>query len=558
MPVRKPRSENKVWHHSADRTAALFSKQPAVNQEIPLNPPQTKLTLKALIRYLPVSMVILIVFWQISRLYSDSYQLRGIMLFLLVIISVWIYRRWQTKRHYDQQCEQLRLYIESILTSLNTGHSLESALIEAADQPENNSRIRTKFQSATQNIAYYLKTGHTLKKAIALIRSELTFPDSLVFFSCLTFVNQAGTHLIRYIEQQHKTIVEKKVLIDQAESIQAQKKTEAGLLCLMPLLLAYMIIYQGAGQLVVFDHAIGHAGSIIGFFLSASATFITGLILTADYQKTGFQKQAACMKESRVLSGGGNILFLIYKVCVPACFTARLFDHIRRYDQFQQAVSSETSSYQSRLEAFFEYKCRLILFTLPGAGLLYFTGIGIKSLIPPVAICVLHDLQLGQWIKKFNSASQQEYPTFINLMSVLLQAGCSLHRALSICSDAYLQTYPDGNNQITSVLQTELKLIRHRLDMSWSGKMIMIEQASRCHLSAAKAVFHLFARFEETGNSHILHLISLQATSCWQIKQNALRIKLQEQSFYLIIPMMLNLLSVMMIAVLPSILMFIQ
>ena len=558
MSVKNNRADDKHYHHFQAHTVSFPADQRTAGRSTRLNHLIFKLNPGSLIRLLPVSMFILAAFWHISGIYSSSFYLRGVMLFCLIVETACLYWRWRNKRQFYQEGEHLRVYVEHVLTNLNAGHSLESSLIEVVSQLEHSSQSRSPFQSMTARIAHYLRTGHTLRKTLEMIRPELKHPDVLIFFSCLIFISQTGTRLTHFIEQQHRAIVERNTLIDQAESIQSQKKTEAGLLCFMPLLLAYLILYQGLDHIILFDHIAGRTGAMISFLLTAAATLITGLILTADYQKTGFQKQVSFMKTSRLFDNSGQILRCLYETCLPSAYTAKLFDRIRLYKQFQQTVLSGKDDCHAGKSVFFKCKSCLVIYSLPAAVIACFTGIGVKSLMLPLIICLLHDLQLTQWAKKFSAACQQEYPAFINLISVLLQAGCSLHRALSICADTYCQMYADEKKHSCAVLQSELKLIRDRLEMSWSGKMIMAEQASRCHLSAAKAAFHLFARFEETGNVQVLHLIGLQASSCWQMKQNALRTKLQEQSFYLIVPMMLNLLSVMIIAVLPSIMIFLQ
>jgi hypothetical protein len=77
--------------------------------------------------------------------------------------------------------------------------------------------------------------------------------------------------------------------------------------------------------------------------------------------------------------------------------------------------------------------------------------------------------------------------------------------------------------------------------------------AAGCSVPEVQSALLLMVRYDRDGGPENLELLQMQTTACWAMYRNALRKQLERQSLKLLLPMTLDLASVMLTAILPAI-----
>jgi pilus assembly protein TadC len=74
----------------------------------------------------------------------------------------------------------------------------------------------------------------------------------------------------------------------------------------------------------------------------------------------------------------------------------------------------------------------------------------------------------------------------------------------------------------------------------------------RTPIPEAQAALLLISRYELTGGAEVLQLLALQANACWSLCRNASRKKRERDALAMVLPMMLDLISVLLVAITPA------
>ena len=463
------------------------------------------------------------------------------------------YRRWWSNRQVNLERMQFKLFLEYLLTRLSAGSSLEKAINESPANLQiligRKSYLLTQLQNAVQQI----KSGHPLESVMADLGCQLRCREAQVVCHSLAPLRQTSSRLNHFVRQHLNMLIEKQSVMLDIESEQAQRRTEAYILCLMPYI---MIFFTRQAFASYSENALelpaGQIGMLLSFTLAVTALLMTINMLHVSENNLFIPFEVR--QQHRFWHYPGSRIKAFYTLVMPSIYVLQLFEIMQtqqlRLPDLGKSVDCQTE--------FFARKAKLIILAVPvGCTLSLSFGKIFLLFIPSLAVIILQDHQLINWAKQHTAASRQEYPILINLIAAFLQAGLSLHRALSLCTQVFhddSMSVPGSGKAVLPMLHPEIYQLKQRLDMSWSGSMIMQEQADRCSIPEVRSALVLMARFEQTGGSQIIQLIEMQASACWNLQRNALRKQLEKQSLQLILPMVANLVSVLLIAIIPAVL----
>ena len=126
----------------------------------------------------------------------------------------------------------------------------------------------------------------------------------------------------------------------------------------------------------------------------------------------------------------------------------------------------------------------------------------------------------------------------------LLEAGMQLPKAIEICAKAF------GDNKSLSL---EIKNLRAMMLSGISASEAVERFSLRIQIPEAQSALLLVARYDRLGTSEVLNLLQLQASSCWNLCRNAARKKQEREALGLLLPMTLDFVSVLMVAMTPAI-----
>ena len=75
----------------------------------------------------------------------------------------------------------------------------------------------------------------------------------------------------------------------------------------------------------------------------------------------------------------------------------------------------------------------------------------------------------------------------------------------------------------------------------------------RIGIPEAQSALLLMARYGRSGTREVLNLLSLQSSACWTLCRNAARKKQERESLGLLFPMVLDFISVLIVATTPAV-----
>lgn len=139
----------------------------------------------------------------------------------------------------------------------------------------------------------------------------------------------------------------------------------------------------------------------------------------------------------------------------------------------------------------------------------------------------------------------EEIPLFLSMLVTLLNSGVLLPKAIDICSKAFTEKTHLGN---------EIRIMKAQMLSGLSAGRTLESFSERTPLPEAQAALLLAARYEITGGSEILQLLSLQSSACWSLCRNASRKRREREALGMVFPMMLDLVSVLLVAITPALL----
>jgi len=162
-----------------------------------------------------------------------------------------------------------------------------------------------------------------------------------------------------------------------------------------------------------------------------------------------------------------------------------------------------------------------------------------------IVLIVLIHHEISQRVQKRRENLMDEIPLFLSMLVTLMQSGVLLPKAIDTCSEAF----PDS-----STLGNEIQIMKAQMLSGMSAGVAIESFSGRTSIPEAQAALLLASRYELTGGSEVLQLLALQSTACWSLCRNASRKKRERDALAMILPMMLDLISVLLVAITPALL----
>lgn len=462
-------------------------------------------------------------------------------------------RKWFESRQLLFMRVQFKWLLEHLISRLSSGATLERALMDASASLGMLLGRQSNLLTGLRHLEQQLAAHQPLDLLLPQLGQYLPCPEAMVFFQVLPGLRQAGGQINQYARQQLKMTMESLTLQQDLNAETVQRQTEALILAITPFILTGLL--HQTGDLFV-GEAAGTAFGVLGMWIAYGLAMF-GAILTLSlisFNQNLPGRQISLLRGQhfarlRVFRVVANFLLDTYKHKLPEAYGARLLQILQ--DQANVRQQGETRFWQ----AYFESKAvYLIAGLLPGILLTVAEPWLCFSLVViPLVIILLQDQQVFLLARKRQIEYQLDYPVFLNLISALLHAGISLHMALDVGLKS-LPAEPAGRNQriIGGSLQNDLLDIRKQLRVGRPASMVIENMAERSPISEVQSALLLLVRYDRTGGPENLQLLQMQTAACWSLHRNTARKKLEKQSLGLLLPMALDLISVMLTAIMPA------
>lgn len=473
-------------------------------------------------------------------------------------------RRNQRKKSYEYQFLWLMEYVS---TALSTGAALESILVKAAeDINEQSSEKYKEISMALKKLRSGLMIHLDLDRSLQTFITDFPCESAKQILGNIFYLKRSGGRIEQYIFESTRMLREQVELIRSMEAEQSGKTAETYIMSIAPFFMAFILKNAGSFQAYVYHTKWGIYAMAATYLMSCCSVLIAIIISSSSYDnykrvsnsraarfllsmyqpRDEAKTQAGSVLKKILLRGGGKIRY-IYKEYLPAYIWQRINSQLR-IDALVDSNEIETIQI-----GYFAAKLLLVILYVLVILPLIVIDIELAYLLVLLPFVILsHDFYLLSRYRQRSSQENMRFPQWLNLLSILLNSGLSLQRSLQICSRNGRSTASGKPQQGIDYFDMELKRLQRQIGSGISPSILISELSNRCTILQIKYVLDLIVRYERDGGKEILGIIALSAGSTWQVYRDELKKKLQSKNLLLLIPCGLSLVSVIATALIPA------
>jgi Flp pilus assembly protein TadB len=468
-------------------------------------------------------------------------------------LIAWAIRCWRRKRQQVFILEQFKWLLEHLLTRLTAGATLESAFVDATASLSRILGRNSLLLLGLAAIGRQLAAHQPLNLILPPFARFLPCPEARRFFEVLVELRDSGGQVGPFVRQQLHRCSDQLALYQDLQAETTQRQTEALLLTAMPFILAHLL--SDAGNMLAGDVAptvVSRGGMLLAYalgILAAGFVFSTLGYRLSNSGKTAILKTGN-IRPIKWLCSPGAFLKKIYQDLLPESFGGRLLQIL------QMEKGPVNHAEQNLVQSYFQVKAACMLVSLlPGVMLILAEPHWWFSLpLLPVLTGLLHDQNILHQVRQRQIQYQLEYPVYLNFIAALLQAGLSVRIALDISLQTFgIHQAKNRQARHDTILSRDLAEISKLLQIGMPADQVIDRVAADCLIPDAQAALFLIARYDRDGGQEILQMLHMQAVTCWSLYRNTVRRQLERQALLLLLPMTMDLVSVILIAVMPAI-----
>ncbi len=433
--------------------------------------------------------------------------------------------------NYKHLRTQILVLLQVLTTSVSSGYSLEKSFELIRPVIEHTFGKKCTLIKPLISLENNIRVHMDIRDALDIFAKEINFPETIPVFSALGISAKIGNNNLAILRSSCQMLSEMNAVQNEINAANAGKNAEAIVLCIMPFAITYALNSMGSSYLSIAKES--KIGSLILMVSFAIGIFSSALLFrymthleTPKKQKTNDYYG----KDSKTPLA--NILFKI----LPTSFISA------RHELFSELSINPKACYEQYLRK--QIKTSVVILILSTLVLLMLNR-SLLLLIPIlVGVWLLGNLDINKEAQIRREELMQDIPLFLCLMSTLLEAGLQLPKAIEICSHAFSES---------KSLTLEIKGMRAMMLSGISASDAVEKMSLKIQIPEAQAALLLVARYGRLGTQEVLNLLSLQASSCWNLCRNAARKKQERESLGLLFPMTLDFICVLLVATTPAI-----
>lgn len=489
---------------------------------------KTKFILKCL-WVLPLFTVFI---YLLSSMFIESVKARLIISFLLSIFPWYELMNVIFKRNVKHLRTQLLVLLQVLCTSVSSGYSIDKSLGLVRPVIEHTFGNKSILIKPLIELENNLKLHIGLDRSLSRFAQAIDFPETLPIFHALAISGEIGNNTLAILRSSCQMLSEMNAMQNEIAATNAGKNAEALMLCIMPFGITFALNRMSTDYLELARQT--PSGKIM--LLIAFALCVVSSALLLKYITNGYERK---QKKTSADTGDGNFktpLTDLFKKVLPAGFITselELFSELSvnpKYDYEKHLRKQIITGAAALLIAF------SLIFSLNRSFWM------ILPVIPLTALLNIRDVKHRVELKREDLMN--DIPLFVCLMSTLLEAGMTLPRSLEICSKAFDESQS---------LSVEIRNLRAQM-LSGSTASDAVESMSlRIQIPEAQAALLLIARYGRLGSQEVLNMLTLSATSCWNLCRNAAMKKQEREALGMLIPMTLDFICVLIVATVPAI-----
>lgn len=430
---------------------------------------------------------------------------------------------------------QSKVLLQSLCTSVSGGYSLESSFITARPTLEKAFGRRCLMAQALVRLEKSLSAHVPLSDTLTELCCRLDYMELMPVMKALSITRVVGNGVISILRNSCQMLSELMAVSSEVDANNAGRNTEAFILCLMPFGITFTLSAFTNGYM---DSA---SGSPLGIMLMLMAFSIA--IISCGFLLSLVGNGSKAPKGVNGDTGKPYLLFLKASGRIREWIT-RFFPEsytTRQYERYSELSCDPENLYEREISK----TIALVLLVTPlSIVFLLITGYPLYLTAPAAAIViVMTHCETSQKVARRRERLMEETPLFLSMLVTLLQSGVLLPKAIDTCAAAF----PED-----STLGYEIKILKAQILSGLSAGRAIENFSVRTPIPEAQAALLLISRYEMTGGAEVLQLLALQANACWSLCRNASRKKRERDALAMVLPMMLDLISVLLVAITPA------
>ena len=459
-------------------------------------------------------------------------------LILAVVLSIFPWKEAMKKiysNNYRHMRTQLLVLLQVLTTSVSSGYSIEKSLLLIRPVIERTFGKRSMLLKPLITLENNLKLHVSLEESLNTFAQQISFPETVPVFHALAISGEIGNNSLSILRSSCQMLSELNAVQGEIAASNAGKNAEAAILCVMPFGITFALNYMSHEYLDMARNT--RTGSFLlacAFGICTVACAMLLKFMSHEYGRKAYKSELATnMNAGKAYN---TPLTKLVKKIFPASFITA------RHELFNELSVNPDYTYEQYL------KKQLLtgtVFLILSASILITLGKNpLFALFLTAALLLLGGFEIRSDVERKREDLMSDIPLFMCLISTLLESGMQLPKAISICSKAF-----DENKS----LSLEIKNLRAMV-LSGIPASDAIEKFSlRIQIPEAQAALLLIARYGRLGTSEVLNMLNLQSQACWNLCRNASRKRQEREALGMIIPMTLDFISVLMVAMTPAI-----
>lgn len=462
-----------------------------------------------------------------------------IRLILAIVLSIFPWKEAMKKiysNNYRHMRTQLLVLLQVLCTSVSSGYSIEKSLLLIRPVIEKTFGKRSMLLKPLINLENNLKLHVSLEDSLNTFAQQIGFPETVPVFHALAISGEIGNNSLSILRSSCQMLSELNAVQGEIAASNAGKNAEAAILCAMPFGVTFALNYMSREYL---DMA---RNTKTGSFLLAAAfgicTIACAMLLKFMSHEQGRKVYKSELAGSINQSGKlpATPLTALTKKIFPASFITA------RHELFNELSVNPEYTYEQYLKK--QLITGIAAFVISTAILVTLDKNPLFSLVFTAAIIVLGGCEIRTDVERKREDLMSDIPLFLCLISTLLESGMQLPKAISICSKAFEEN---------KSLSLEIKNLRAMILSGIPASDAVEKFSLRIQIPEAQAALLLIARYGRLGSAEVLNMLNLQSQACWNLCRNASRKRQEREALGLIIPMTLDFISVLMVAMTPAI-----
>jgi len=462
-----------------------------------------------------------------------------IRLILAVILSIFPWKESMKKiysNNYRHLRTQLLVLLQVLCTSVSGGYSIEKSLLLIRPVIEKTFGKRSMLLKPLINLENNLKLHVSLEESLDIFAQQIGFPETIPVFHALAISGEIGNNTLSILRSSCQMLAELNAVQGEIAASNAGKNAEAAILCAMPFGVTFALNYMSREYLDMARNT--RTGSVLLAAAFGICTVACAMLLKFMSHEQG---RKAYKSELAVnMSSGNKIpkmpLTRLVKKLFPASFITA------RHELFNELSINPDYTYEQYLKK--QLISGAASFILGTAILVTLNKNPLFALVITAAVFILGGCEIRSDVERKREDLMSDIPLFMCLISTLLESGMQLPKAISVCSKAF-----EENRS----LSLEIKNLRAMILSGIPASDAVEKFSLRIQIPEAQAALLLIARYGRLGTAEVLNMLNLQAQACWNLCRNASRKRQEREALGMIIPMTLDFVSVLMVAMTPAI-----